>query len=107
MTNENQATLPWGRNKNIKKENRDPIYIPRSIAEQIWATSIHKTEIRYTKENVCNECNEVLSTDHVKRCASFADIQYPENFIQKLRTKNIREWDKQEIREGLDAYEKI
>ena len=82
----------------------EPIYIPKSIAEQIWATSINKTEIRYSRENICMECNETLSTEHARRCTLFADIHYPENFIDQLNKKNIREWDKKEMSEGLEAF---
>ena len=103
-TNESQSTLTWSQGKRAERTHKEAIYIPKSIAEQIWAASINKTEIRYSRENICMKCNQTLSTEHARRCELFADIQYPENFIDQLKKKNIREWDKKEISEGLEAF---
>ena len=103
-SNERQSTLTWSERKKTEKTYREPMYIPKNIAEQIWATSVNKTEIRYSRENICTGCNQTLSTEHIKRCTLFTDILYPDNFIHQLKRKNIREWDKREMSEGLEAF---
>ena len=43
----------------------------------------------------------------MKCCTLFTDIHYPTNFTDQLRRKNIRDWDKGELNEGMAAFQKI
>lgn len=71
------------------------------IADQIWAQSLHKTEIRYTKTNICRKHNEELTPAHIKTCDNFKDSGSIEELIQRLKKSNIREWHQEEIVKGL------
>ena len=71
LQNENQQKLKWSIERDIKAVERKKLYIPRVIAEQIWAASVGKTEIRYNQENLCVAHGEILSLDHVQVCEKF------------------------------------
>ena len=73
------------------------------MANQIWAQSANKTEIRYFKANVCKRHNEELTPAHIKTCENFKDSGDMENLISSLKTSNIREWSHPDIVKGITS----
>ena len=47
--------MHWHKVNNEKKKLKQ-VFVPRKVAELIWASSIGKSEVRFGKENFCVSC---------------------------------------------------
>ena len=85
LTNQRQKQLPWKGNKTDDKPKRVKLYIPRDIANQIWAQSTNKTEIRYRETNICVKHKTEVNPHHIKECDNFTGVEPLQDIIQKLK----------------------
>ena len=87
----------------MEKPRHKPIklYIPRVIADQIWAQSSKKTEIRFSQTNICRKHNEELTPAHMRTCENFKDEGNLDDLIKTLKKSNIREWQRPDIVKGI------
>ena len=101
LRNSNQSQIQWASKTHHQRQETARLYIPKVVADQVWAQSTNKTEIRYHQTNICTTHNTELTPAHLRECQNFAGIEDMTDLVSRLKQSNIREWKHPDILRGI------
>jgi hypothetical protein len=78
-------------------QKRERWYVPKPVVDAIFAAGRGSTTTQFKKQHYCKDHKLMVDGKHMRQCAHLADFRDLQKPLRKLRTTNLRDWNKLEI----------
>ena len=78
-------------------QKRERWYVPKPVVDAIFAVARGSTTIQFKKQHYCKNHKLMVDGKHLRQCAHLAEFRDLQKPLKKLRTTNLRDWNKLEI----------
>ena len=99
-----QATIE--KSWNLKPEDKPKVeemqkrqrwYVPKPVVDAIFAAGRGSTTTQFKKQHYCKDHKLMVDSKHIRQCTHLADFKDFQKPLKKLKTTNLRDWNKLEI----------
>ena len=78
-------------------QKRQRWYVPKPVVDAIFAAGRGSTTTQFKKQNYCKDHKLMVDGKHMRQCTHLADFKDLQKPLKKLRTTNLRDWNKLKI----------
>ena len=77
-----------------RPQRKLPLYIPKIMAELMWATTKDSTSAHFGFGHRCHKHSRLFDLEHIRTCSELTGCPDIAKYAQKIKTgNNIRLWD--------------
>jgi len=87
-----------------KKPKRQPIYLPKILANMMWATTKDSTCVSFGMGHRCLKHNQIFTLQHLASCSEIQGCQNITKFAKRIKEQHILDWEKEEREQAILEY---
>ena len=91
-------------NQEQPKKKRRPIYIPRLLANMMWATTKDSTCVSFGLGHRCLKHDTIFNLEHLAICSEIQGCQNIERYAKRIKEQHILDWDEEERLNAILEY---
>ena len=91
-----------------KPKRKLPLYIPRIMADLIWATTKNSTSVHFGFGHKCHKHDRLFDLEHIANCDLLKGCPDIEKYATKIKKgDNIRLWDQDVLADAIIQYTQL
>lgn len=90
--------------KNIRRRN---LYVPKLLADMMWAVTRNSTTLHYGTHHRCLRHNRYFDLAHLKECDLLHNCEGIDGIANHIKNENIRTWKEVELAEAITKFASI
>jgi hypothetical protein len=88
-----------------RSQRKLPLYIPRIMADLIWATTKDSTSVHFGFGHKCRKHNCLFNLEHIRTCSEISGCSDIAKYAQMIKVgNNIRLWDQEVLADAIVQY---
>ena len=85
-----------------------PLYIPKIMAELIWATTKDSTSVHFGFGHKCHKHGRLFNLEHIRTCSELSGCPDIAKYAQMIKGgNNIRLWDQEVLADAILQYTQL
>ena len=85
-----------------------PLYIPRIMADLMWATTKDSTSVHFGFGHRCHKHGRNFDVEHVRTCSLITGCQDIDKYARMIKEGgNIRSWDQEVLADCILQYSQL
>lgn len=101
---ENQTRLEWGAVAKDMTTPRQRVYIPRLLANQMWAATRNSTSVHFGTGHRCIKHNKQFDLAHLQKCNLISGCEKVKEVAASIKASNLREWGQIDLTEAVVLF---
>ena len=91
-----------------KPKRKLPLYIPRIMADLIWATTKNSTSVHFGFGHKCHKHDRLFDLEHIANCDLLKGCPDIEKYAKMIKLgDNIRLWDQDVLADAIIQYTQL
>ena len=97
-----------GRQAPARPKRLLPLYIPRIMADLMWATTKNSTSMHFGLGHRCHKHGRMFDLEHLATCSEIQGCPDIARYAQRLKQgENIRLWPREELADAVLQYTQL
>ena len=91
-----------------KPQRKLPLYIPRIMADLIWATTKDSTSVHFGFGHKCHKHGCLFNLEHIRNCSEITGCTDIARYAKMIKEGgNIRLWDQEVLADAIIQYTQL
>ena len=91
-----------------KPKRKLPLYIPRIMADLIWATTKNSTSVHFGFGHKCHKHDRLFDLEHIANCDLLSGCPDIAKYVKMIKEGgNIRLWDQEVLADAIIQYTQL
>ena len=88
-----------------KSKRKLPLYIPRILADLIWATTKNSTSVHFGFGHNCHKHDKLFDLEHIADCDLLSGCPNISEYAKMIKEGgNVRLWDQKVLADAIIQY---
>lgn len=79
-------------------------YIPKVMANVIWAASRNSTVVNWGLKHHCTTHNRTVDINHLQSCALLDSVPEIKAFVERLKKESVYEWEELQLAKAIMCF---
>ncbi|MFN9907695.1 MAG: hypothetical protein ACK56F_16480, partial [bacterium] len=84
-----------------EQKKRRPMYIPKLLADMMWATTKDSTCVSFGMGHRCMKHNQTFNLDHITTCSEIQGCKNIAKYAKMIKEKHILDWQEEDRQQAI------